>query len=178
MCYGCTDCFYLPYLGLSHRNLPFGKAEFQVHESETGLQDCYLVNRSATAEKPLIVYRLVYSNFIVQQCCKDILPKCLFYKISYHKLHSISEAKRNNHSQSKLKKMKKTIYQVINPFGGEEFEIDIEEVDINYIINTDRCYQFNTLEEAKEFIKKRYDYMIEDMIERYKILMINITINK
>ena len=71
--------------------------------------------------------------------------------------------------------MKKTIYkiyQVPNFLGGEEFKINIEEVDINYIINTDRI--FNTLEEAKEFIKKRYDYIIE----MYKYQRNNIAINK
>jgi hypothetical protein len=74
--------------------------------------------------------------------------------------------------------MKKTIYQVINPFQGDEYEIDITEVDINYVINTNRGYEFNSLEGAKEFIKKEYEYMVNDIIERYKILMINITINK
>ena len=68
--------------------------------------------------------------------------------------------------------MKKTIYQVMR--WGDEYEIDIEEVDINYVINTDEITQFNTLEEAKQFIIERY----EKSIEWYANLIINIPINK
>lgn len=57
---------------------------------------------------------------------------------------------------------------------GDEYEIDIEEVDINYVINTDEITQFNTLEEAKQFIIERY----EKSIEWYTNLIINIPINK
>ena len=74
--------------------------------------------------------------------------------------------------------MSKTIYQVNNPFGCGEYEIDIEQVDINYVINTDRGKEFNTLEEAKEFIIKLYEDMINETLERYKNLMSNIIINK
>jgi hypothetical protein len=70
--------------------------------------------------------------------------------------------------------MKKTIYQVSNPYNGDEYEIYIEEYDINYVLGTEYENEFNTLEEAKAFIVKRY----ESIIESYKNLMTNITINK
>lgn len=74
--------------------------------------------------------------------------------------------------------MKKTIYQVTNPFGNYEYEINIKEVDINYVINTITGNQFDTLEEAKKFIVKTYESKIEETIVMYKYLMINIEITK
>lgn len=70
--------------------------------------------------------------------------------------------------------MKKTIYQVSNPYYGDEYEIYIEEYDVNYVLGTEYENEFNTLEEAKAFIVKRY----ESIIESYKNLITNITINK
>jgi len=70
--------------------------------------------------------------------------------------------------------MKKTIYQVSNPYNGDEYEIYIEEYDVNYVLGTEYENEFNTLEEAKAFIVKRY----ESIIESYKGLIKNITINK
>lgn len=70
--------------------------------------------------------------------------------------------------------MKKTIYQVSNPYNGDEYEIYIEEYDVNYVLGTEYENEFNTLEEAKAFIVKRY----ESIIESYKNLITNITINK
>lgn len=71
--------------------------------------------------------------------------------------------------------MKKTIYQVSTPYYGDcEYEIYIEEYDINYVLGTEYENEFNTLEEAKAFIVKRY----ESIIESYKGLIKNITINQ
>jgi len=71
--------------------------------------------------------------------------------------------------------MKKTIYQVSTPYYGDgEYEIYIEEFDVNYVLGTEYENEFNTLEEAKAFIVKRY----ESIIESYKGLIKNITINK
>ena len=70
--------------------------------------------------------------------------------------------------------MKKTIYQVSNPYNGDEYEIYIEEYDVNYVLGTEYENEFNTLEEAKAFIVKRY----ESIIESYKKLIKNITINQ
>lgn len=72
--------------------------------------------------------------------------------------------------------MKKTIYQVSIPYYGEgEYGILIMEVDINYVLNSDDSdyrKEFDLLEDAKAFIVKRY----ESIIENYKIMMTNIKV--
>tara|TARA_R110000868_G_scaffold124450_2_gene329053 strand:- start:774 stop:1007 length:234 start_codon:yes stop_codon:yes gene_type:complete len=72
--------------------------------------------------------------------------------------------------------MQKTIYHVSIPYYGEgEYGILIMDVDISHVLNSDDSdysKEFEALEDAKAFIVKRY----ESIIENYKMLMTNIKV--